>query len=57
MDDLENKIQTSISHGHIPLMINATYGTTVYGAIDPIDAIADIAARYQIRLHVDGALG
>ncbi|MCB9848587.1 MAG: aminotransferase class V-fold PLP-dependent enzyme [Phycisphaeraceae bacterium] len=40
-----------------PLMIIATSGTTVMGAFDPIDAIADVARREGLWLHVDGAYG
>jgi sulfinoalanine decarboxylase/sulfinoalanine decarboxylase/aspartate 1-decarboxylase len=35
--------------------VNATAGTTVLGAFDPIDKIADITEKYGIWLHVDGA--
>ncbi|MFT5684675.1 MAG: glutamate/tyrosine decarboxylase-like PLP-dependent enzyme [Myxococcota bacterium] len=43
--------------GHTPLMINATAGTTVQGAFDPIPALADIAEAEGLWLHVDGAWG
>lgn len=39
--------------GKYPIMVNATAGTTVLGAFDPIDAIADICEKYGIWLHVD----
>uniref|UniRef100_A0A8C4X958 Glutamate decarboxylase 1 n=1 Tax=Erpetoichthys calabaricus TaxID=27687 RepID=A0A8C4X958_ERPCA len=32
-------------------------GTTVYGAFDPINEIADICEKYNLWLHVDGAWG
>ena len=40
-----------------PLFINATAGTTVLGAIDPISRIAAVAQEHGVWLHVDGALG
>lgn len=39
--------------GHVPMFVNATAGTTVYGAFDPINEIADICEKYNIWLHVD----
>ncbi|KAG9477307.1 hypothetical protein GDO78_002611 [Eleutherodactylus coqui] len=51
--DLEAKILESKQKGHVPLYVNATAGTTVYGAFDPIDEIADICEKYNIWLHVD----
>lgn len=53
--ELEEQIVTDISEGFIPTYVNATAGTTVLGAFDPINEIADITERYGIWLHVDGA--
>ncbi|XP_068101644.1 glutamate decarboxylase 1 isoform X2 [Hyperolius riggenbachi] len=55
--DLEAKILEAKQKGHAPLYVNATAGTTVYGAFDPIDEIADICEKYNIWLHVDAAWG
>ena len=52
---LEEKIIKDISEGFIPIYVNSTAGTTVLGAFDPIDEIADITEKYGIWLHVDGA--
>lgn len=38
-------------------MVNVTAGTTVLGAYDPIEPIADICEKYGLWLHVDGAWG
>ncbi|PIO54747.1 hypothetical protein TELCIR_23882, partial [Teladorsagia circumcincta] len=40
-----------------PMFVCCTAGTTVYGAWDPIDKIADICERHKIWLHVDAAWG
>lgn len=52
---LEAQINTDIENGYIPTYVNATAGTTVLGAFDPIDQIAEITEKHAIWLHVDGA--
>ncbi|RMC18560.1 hypothetical protein DUI87_04452 [Hirundo rustica rustica] len=54
--DLEAKILEAKEKGYVPLFVNATAGTTVYGAFDPIQEIADICEKYNLWLHVDGIL-
>ncbi|MGK0325771.1 MAG: sulfinoalanine decarboxylase/sulfinoalanine decarboxylase/aspartate 1-decarboxylase [Polaribacter sp.] len=54
-EKLEEQILKDIQNGDIPTYVNATAGTTVLGAFDPIDKIADITEKYKIWLHVDGA--
>uniref|UniRef100_A0A4W2EVM1 Glutamate decarboxylase 1 n=1 Tax=Bos indicus x Bos taurus TaxID=30522 RepID=A0A4W2EVM1_BOBOX len=55
--DLETKILEAKQKGYVPLYVNATAGTTVYGAFDPIQEIADICEKYNLWLHVDAAWG
>ncbi|XP_055360805.1 glutamate decarboxylase 1-like isoform X2 [Betta splendens] len=55
--DLEAKVKEARQKGYVPMYVNATAGTTVYGAFDPINEIADICEKYNMWLHVDGAWG
>ena len=43
--------------GALPMVIIASAGTVNTGAIDPLDAFADVAAAEGIWFHVDGAYG
>ncbi len=54
-EKLEAQIKEDLNDGLIPTYVNATAGTTVLGAFDPVDKIADITEKYNIWLHVDGA--
>lgn len=56
-DALRDAIRADLAAGHLPFAIVACGGATNTGAIDPLDAIADIAAEFGIWLHVDGAFG
>ena len=56
-DALEAAIAAARADGFTPLAVNATAGTTVVGAFDPIDELAPICAREDLWLHVDGCFG
>lgn len=43
--------------GLVPVMVNATSGTTVMGSYDPLQPIATICERHGVWLHVDAAWG
>ncbi|KAF9166576.1 hypothetical protein DFQ26_007497 [Actinomortierella ambigua] len=55
--ELERLIKEQLALGHTPFFINATAGTTVLGAFDPIRACATIAKRFNCWLHVDASWG
>ena len=52
-EEFEKLVIRHKSEGHLPFFINCTTGTTVYGAFDPVNAIADICEKYHIWLHID----
>jgi len=55
--ELERLIEKAITDGKIPFLVNATAGTTVFGAFDPINEIADICEKHHLWLHIDAAWG
>ncbi|MFN8232911.1 MAG: aminotransferase class V-fold PLP-dependent enzyme [Actinomycetota bacterium] len=54
---LAEQLDRDIAAGITPIAVVATAGTTLTGAIDPIDPIADVCAPRGVWLHVDGAYG
>ncbi len=54
-DLLEKSIQADLGAGKRPCCIVASIGSTSASAVEDIPAIADIAERYKIWLHVDAA--
>uniref|UniRef100_A0A2K6BF10 Cysteine sulfinic acid decarboxylase n=1 Tax=Macaca nemestrina TaxID=9545 RepID=A0A2K6BF10_MACNE len=46
-----------MQRGAVPFLVSATSGTTVLGAFDPLEAIADVCQRHGLWLHVDAAWG
>ncbi|KAI5726547.1 hypothetical protein M8J76_004610 [Diaphorina citri] len=55
--ELERLVLERKTKGDIPFFVNCTSGTTVLGAFDPIEEIADICQKYNMWLHVDAAWG
>lgn len=56
-EDLERQIILAEAEGSVPFLVSATSGTTVLGAFDPLDAIADVCQRHGLWFHVDAAWG
>ncbi|MEE9439835.1 MAG: pyridoxal-dependent decarboxylase [Saprospiraceae bacterium] len=57
MMDLREKIEEDIANGCTPCMVNATTGTTVLCAFDPLREIGEICKEFDMWFHIDGALG
>ncbi|HET7236297.1 MAG TPA: aminotransferase class V-fold PLP-dependent enzyme [Actinomycetota bacterium] len=56
-DRLGEAIDEDRAAGVTPIAVIATAGTTLTGAIDPLDAIADVCEERGVWMHVDGAYG
>lgn len=57
MSHFESEIIRAKNEGGVPFLVVATAGTTVLGAFDPIDEIANLCEKYNMWLHVDAAWG
>ena len=57
MAHLKQEVARAKSEGAVPFMVSATAGTTVLGAYDPLEDIADICKEEHLWLHVDAAWG
>ncbi|XP_034244464.1 glutamate decarboxylase 2 isoform X2 [Thrips palmi] len=55
--ELRDAILEARRGGRQPCMVNATVGTTVLGAIDPLDQVADVCQELGVWLHVDACWG
>ena len=54
---LQQAIASDRAQGNVPLAIVANAGATSTGAIDPLAALAGLAKRENIWLHIDAAYG
>jgi aromatic-L-amino-acid decarboxylase len=55
VDALRQMIESDIAAGLRPCCVVATVGTTSSTSIDPVAAIADVAAKHNLWLHIDAA--
>jgi aromatic-L-amino-acid decarboxylase len=57
LDRLSDAIEADRRAGLTPFAVVSSAGTTNTGAVDPLDAIADVCARERLWHHIDGAYG
>jgi aromatic-L-amino-acid/L-tryptophan decarboxylase len=56
-DAVAEAIDADVASGAVPVAVVATGGTTLTGAVDPIDELAALCEERGVWLHVDGAYG
>jgi len=54
---LRQAVEEDRAKGLRPFCVIANAGTTNTGAIDPLNELADLAAKEKLWLHIDGAFG
>ncbi|KAH8736620.1 pyridoxal phosphate-dependent transferase [Ilyonectria robusta] len=57
VDALRASVLQAKADGRTPLYVNATAGTTVFGAFDPLPEIAAVCAEFNMWFHVDASWG
>lgn len=55
--ELNKQIEADLAAGFIPTILIGNAGTVNTGAIDPLDELSQIARKYKLWLHIDGAYG
>jgi len=57
VSELERLLEETVADGGVPFFVNATAGSTVFGAVDDIKAVGAVAKKFGCWFHVDGAWG
>lgn len=56
-EELDRMIAADRAKGDLPFCVVAQLGSVNVGVVEPLDAIADVCAKYGVWLHGDGACG
>lgn len=56
-DALRDLVRADRAAGRKPFLVAPAAGTTNTGAVDPLDAVADVATEEDLWMHVDAAYG
>jgi len=56
-DLFEKAIKDDLEKGFKPFFLVSSAGTTNTGAVDPLSDLADVAKKYSLWYHIDGAYG
>merc|ERR1712156_1389304 len=56
-DELDKALDNVKAGGRVPFFVNATSGSTVLGAYDDLEALAEVCSKHKVWLHVDACWG
>ncbi len=57
LEELQKTITNDIQDGYKPICVIGNLGTVNTGAVDDLNSLADIAERFNMWFHIDGAFG
>merc|ERR1719422_2888019 len=52
-EELDKALDKVKAGGRVPFFVNATSGSTVLGAYDDLEALAEVCTKHKVWLHVD----
>jgi glutamate/tyrosine decarboxylase-like PLP-dependent enzyme len=52
-EELDQALTKAKAEGKTPFFVNSTAGTTVLGAFDDFERIADVCEKHDVWMHID----